>query len=193
MIYVFCEDRKFFLKKTLEIGSELLFICRKKHVGMDEAKDFRPALDIAGTVCEFIAGGRPSVFRRITGVNFGVSASVVTVRLFGKSPDLEDLEERTIALYGALVKLGAKKLTVEAFSEGVKYVHYYEEEKFRHSQNEDHIPDGMYFRVDSEGGDPILRDNALLLGSVWHIISPLIDYTSETEFFLNGERFFPPQ
>jgi len=91
------------------------------------------------------------------------------------------------------VKLGAKKLTVEAFSEGIKYVHHYEKEKCRHFQEEDHIPDGIYFRVDSEGGNLILRNHTLLLESVGHIILSLMDYTSESQFFLNGENLQLPQ
>lgn len=160
---------------------------------MDDTKEFKSALDIARTVCKFIAEGHSSVSRRITSINLGVSASVVTVRIFEKSLDHRNLEEKTQVLYDALVKLGAKKLTVEAFSEGIKYVHHYEKEKCRHFQEEDHIPDGIYFRVDSEGGNLILWNHTLLLESVGHIILPLMDYTPESQFSLNGKKLQLPQ
>ena len=62
---------------------------------MEKPQAFKSVLDVTKAICEFIAGEHYSVFRRITGATFGVSVSVVSVRIFEKTPDLENLEERT--------------------------------------------------------------------------------------------------
>lgn len=161
---------------------------------MSKAKEFKTVLNITRIVCEFIAGEHSSVFRRITGVTFGVSTSIVTIRPFEKSPDLENLQERTKSLYEALIQYGAKELTVDVFSSGIKIVDFYNEKGSKYDQQNDTVPDGMLFRVDLGGRkDVLLKDQTLLIEAVGHTIFPLLDETSKPEIFLNGERLLLPK
>ena len=157
---------------------------------MTDAKEFKTVLNIAKRICEFIAGEHSSVFRRITGATFGISTSIVTVRPFEKSPGLENLEERTDALFQDLKEKGAKELTVKLFSGGMKCTYFYNEKGKSIDQVKDVLPEGSLFRVDMGGRkDLFLRDTELFISELGPIISPLLDTTTRLDLFLNGESF----
>lgn len=159
---------------------------------MEDLKPFQQTLNTARVICEFIAGEHYSVFRRIKGVTFGISSSIVSVRPFEASPDLNQLEERTDALYKTLIVYGVKLLTVKAFSDGTRITFDYDDKgNKRMSEEPDVALDGWFFRTDTDGRkDLILKTPSALSDIVGPIISPLLDASGGSELFLNGERFY---
>lgn len=156
---------------------------------MEDSKAFRSVLNIARIICEFIAGEHSSVFRRLSGATFGVSVSFVSVRIFEKTPDLENLEERTDALFGSVKKDGAKFLTVKVFSTGTEYAHYYDDKGKYSVQRPNSIPDGSIFLIKMEGKKDIpLKNTALFRLYVESVIASLLDESADSDLFLNGER-----
>lgn len=159
-------------------------------LGMGETKEFKTVMDIAKTICEFIAGEHVSMFRRITGAVFGISTSVVSVRVYEKHLDLENLNERTEALYNALYQKGAKVLTVKVFFDGIKYTHRYGDKGANIEQWPDNLPEGSLFLVEmGKKKDLPLNDSEPFLATVGPVIAPLLDNAAETNLFLNGELF----
>lgn len=158
---------------------------------MEDLKLFQQTLNTARVICEFIAGGHYSVFRRIKGVMFGISSSIVSVRPFESTPDLSQLEERTDVLYKTLSSYGVKRMTVKAFSCGTKFTLDYDDKgKKRRSEESDIALDGWLFRTDTGGRkDLILQTPSALSDIIEPVISPLLDASGCSELFLNGERF----
>lgn len=157
---------------------------------MAESKEFKTALNLSKRVCEFIAGEHSSVFRRIKGVSFGLSTSIITVRPFEDAPDLENVDERTHALYQDLKKGGAKELSVTLYSRGLKYFYYYNEKENKKEITQEILPEGALFRVDTGSRNSvILSDNELFRAAVGPIISPLLENSNTVDVFLNGDRF----
>ena len=156
---------------------------------MEDSKAFKSVLDATKTICEFIAGEHSSVFRRLSGATFGVSVSFVSVRIFEKTPDLENLEERTDALFGSVKKDGAKILTVKVFSTGTEYAHYYDDKGKYSVQRPNSIPYGSIFLIKMEGKKDIpLKNTALFRSYVEPVIASLLDESAASDLFLNGER-----
>lgn len=162
----------------------------EKYSHMEDLKPFQQTLNTARIICEFISGEHYSVFRRIKGVVFGISSSIVSVRPFEASPDLNQLENRTDALYKTLIGYGVKLLTVKAFSDGTRInFDYYDKGNKSISEEPDIAMNGWFFRTDTGGRkDLILQNPSALIDVVSPIISPLLDASGSSELFLNGER-----
>lgn len=131
----------------------------------------------------------------VTGIVFGVSASVVSVRLFLCKPNLTDLEQRSDELYDFVKKKGAKNLFVKAFSEGVKHNVSYEIEKEEGkliksvSHNEDNAAEGWLLRVEmNDCNDCLLEEKEDFKEIVGWTARTLMGDDSNKRIFLNGER-----
>ena len=156
---------------------------------MEDPMVFRSVLNIARIICVFIAGEHSSVFRRLSGLTFGVSVSFVSVRIFEKVSDLDKLEERADALFGSVKKEGAKSLTVKVFSTGTEHVYHYDDKGKYSVQRPNSIPDGSIFLIKMEGKKDIpLKNTALFRSYVEPVIASLLDESADSDLFLNGER-----
>ena len=171
------------------ISGGVFYFCRK-HRRMEDLKPFQQTLNTARIICEFIAGEHYSVFRRIKGVTFGISSSIVSVRPFEFTPVLSQLEERTNALFKTLTGYGVKRMTVMTFSCGTRIsLDYDDKGKKSRSEESDIALDGWLFRTDTGGRkDLILQTPSAQCDAVGPIISPLLDMSELPELFLNGER-----
>ena len=170
-------------------GGEVLFLCGK-HCRMEDLKPFQQTLNTARVICEFIAGEHYSVFRRIKGMSFGISSSIVSVRLFEPAPDMSQLDERTDALYKTLTGYGVKRLTAMAFSGGTKITFDYDDKGKKSMSGEPDVAlDGWFFRTDTGGRKNfILHTPSALFDIVGPIISPLLEASGYSGVFLNGEE-----
>lgn len=156
---------------------------------MEDPMAFRSVLNIARIICVFIAGEHSSVFRRLSGLTFGVSVSFVSVRIFEKVPNLKNLEERTEALVGSVKKEGAKSLTIKVFLAGIEYVYRYDNKGKSSVQKPCSTPDGSLFLIEMGGKKDIpLKDATLFRSYVEPLISSLLDEFAASDVFLNGER-----
>ena len=133
----------------------------------------------------------------VTGIVFGVSASVVSVRLFLCKPNLTDLEQRSDELYDFVKKKGAKNLFVKAFSEGVKHIVSYEIEKEEGkliksvSHNEDNAAEGWLLRVEMKDcNDCLLEEKEAFIEIVGWAARILMGDDCNKRIFLNGERLY---
>ena len=159
-------------------------------------KDIFPqsVIEIARDLCLFVED-KETVDGNVTGIVFGVSASVVSVRLFLCKPNLTDLEQRSDELYDFVKKKGAKNLFVKVFSEGVKHIVSYEIEEEEGkliksvSHNEDNAAEGWLLRVEMKDcNDCLLEEKDDFVESVgWDVRTMLCDDYNRG-IFLNGER-----
>lgn len=156
---------------------------------MEDPMVFRSVLNIARIICVFIAGEHSSVFRRLSGLTFGVSVSFVSVRIFEKVSDLDKLEERADALFGSVKKEGAKSLTVKVFSAGTEHVYHYDDKGKSSAQKPGTTPDGSLFLIDMGGKkNSPLNDRPLFRSYVESVIASLLDESAASDVFLNGDR-----